>query len=319
MNKSRSGWIALVLAGALGLGIGCGGSGGGGDDGSDGGTTGFTAAKLQDAGGAGTAALDTSYSLTDFSLKLIYAWGVETVTMARSAALPVTGLCTTGTLDAEYTDADESGTLTAGDTVVFTFSSCGMEMEDESLTFDGTLEVSAVEVTGTTWPEPPYTIALAFAFQPGFTVSGDDSSTTLSGGFTYTESTESGVAYSLSIEGGTLTFVDDDGTTTSTVRLTGFTASFTLHMLAGGYTAEVAGTQYDSDLEMTITYDTPTPFSGVTDGNPTAGVLVLTASDGSVVTVTVVVVDATTYADIALDEDGDGTPEQTIRVPWDDL
>ncbi len=317
MNKSRSGWIALVLAGALGLGIGCGGSGGGGDDGSDGGTTGFTAANLEKAGGVGNETLSTAHSLTAFSQTVLREWYMGTAgkTVARTAAQEVPGACASGTMDVTFTDEDESGDLTAGDTLVFQFTACQMTVENETLRFDGTITVTAGVVDG--WPGDSYSLELGFSFSSGFTVNSDGGSAVLSGGFTYSESSESaGLSYQMGIRGERLELVETDDSGTYTTRLTDFSFTFTIATVDEAYSAEADGTVYDSDLGATVAFDTTTPFTGTGDENPSAGVMVMAADDGSRVTLTVL---DDTRVELALDADGDGTPEQTVEVLWDDL
>ncbi len=317
MRNMRRGWIGLALVGVLGLGVGCGGSSGnGGDDSS--GTTGFTAANLEKAGATGNETLSTGYSLAEFSQKVLLGWYLDTAekTAARAVALPVSGVCTSGTLDVAFTDADESGDLSAGDTLVFAFSACRMTIDDEDLQFDGTVTVTAGVVNG--WPGGgTYTLELGFSFQSGFSVSSTDGSSSLSGGFTYTESSASGgLSYQLGVRGEHLEFVETGDSGTYTTRLSDFSFVFTFYTADEVYTAEADGSVYDSDLGATVFFDTTTLFRGTSDENPSEGVMEMTADDNSRVTLTVL---DNTRVELALDADGDGTPEQTVEVLWDDL
>ena len=306
-------WIGLV---AMGMFTACGSVGGGDADITvPGGLPVLDAATADLVAGEGAGVMSTISDISEFSENLFSTW-FDSEFAARAAPRLIVGTCTAGTLDAAFTDTDESGDMTVGDTVTFTFTGCVIPNgEGGSETFSGTIDMSVTNIVG--GPMAPFTLGLAYTFGPTFSVDDGENVTQVSGGFAYSLASTDDVNFVVTFDGSSLTFteVGPDGTYTGTV--TDFTTTLTSNENTGAYSIDARGTVNTSDLPMAITYGHTVPFSGTEPNNPDTGALVISpALIGGTVTVTAV---DTVWVDVSLDADEDGTPEQTTRVRWDDL
>jgi len=312
--------LSLLLAAGLALG-GCGGSSGGSDGGGGGGTQ---AVPITDANQAlardnALGAVTTMGDIGSFGVSLVEMLGNMNAgarAAARSAAVLVPGVCSTGTVNVEINDVTPVDQLSTGDTAAVTFASCVMENGFGPETFNGlvTFSVTEVATAPTDFLSAPFDVTFGFVVT-NLTVSDGESTTTISGGFDLNLASEDDIAYTKGLSGTSFTL--SEGGITAT--LTNFSYVDTENEASGDYTADASGRLASSEFSGGfIDFDTPTIFSGTGEGNPDDGVLVVTGAAGSELTLTVL--DSTTV-EVSLDADGNGTPDTgyPVQVLWDDL
>ena len=162
----------------------------------------------------------------------------------------------------------------------------------------------------------PHSLTLEHAFGNGLTATGEEDSIRITGGFTCSVSTEDNQPSVAGVGGASLSPVETGADGTNTVTLTNFTTNITTNEITLDYTLEADGTRNTTELGLTMTCETATPFSGVEPDNPVQGEMVIADEGGGRITVTVV---DGTWIDVALDADGDGTREYTTGMSWEDL
>lgn len=338
--------LALVFSGVVCLATGCGGGGGG----TSGGTTiptaevqitptnapavakgAMTPAQSMATSGSGMASIvgvvaQTSghtRSVLDISLaKFAQVRGMQlapaTGVVGVIAGFPLNNLSCSpspgvggGTMSMDIQDGGVIGTVGAGDIFVMSFSNCndGISTENGSLAFAIT-GLSGGPMGGTGAPGAPLTAAFTLTFNQfstvdatgTFSVNGDISFTTSDDG-TNTTGTMSGTSLSMtsSVDGAfqmtsyNFSFMEANVQTVSTPF--SFSATMTTaSVVAGG----------------SITITTPTPFTGVGTGDPTAGVMVITGANNSTLTLTALP-DGLTIQ-MVVDDDGAAGPHTPVTL-----
>jgi hypothetical protein len=230
------------------------------------------------------------------------------------AVLRQTEACAiSGNVTITIDDADNSGSVSAGDSVGFSFNACRSGLGE---TIDGGLTLRVATVSG-----PNATGTLTFT---------ELAAATLEASFAITGSVD--LAYT---EAGTLatyrTAVGAGGLTTL-VTAPPFSDAITLRagfeqvvtsdsaaiapgsMVRGLNTARVAGSIGATSLGGEVTLSTPATFERYAiDSYPRSGQLLAVGAGGSRVRVTALSV---TTVRVELDANGDGTYEQSRELPW---
>ena len=231
----------------------------------------------------------------------------------------VTGVVTTHTEPCSgggtYTisaDVADPNVLTVGDTIIVTFNNC----DESGIVLNGSMSITITEVTGTFDGIPPYAL--------GFKV-------------VFTSLSMSDASLVVTTDGDMTMRLSDDGTGNESMLLSGnrFTTSTAdvvqslmnyryemwMNDNSGDYSLDMQGTIESTAIGGSVSYVTLTTFTGndlVSDGNPTAGVLLISTSiDNSQARITAQ--PDGINVQIEIDADGDGLYETTIMRTWTEL
>jgi hypothetical protein len=214
-------------------------------------------------------------------------------------------------------DADNSGTVSAGDSVSFSFNACRSGMGE---TIDGGLALSVAGASGGT------NVSGTLTFTE-LTTSTIDASFAISGsvGLAYSELGSLATYQTVVGAGGLTTLVTAPMFNDAITLRAGFEQVVTSDSAAmapgstvrGLNTARVSGTLSATSLGGAVTLSTPTTFERYAiDPYPRAGQLQALGAAGSRVQLTTLSV---TTVRIELDANGDGVYEQTRDVAWSAL
>lgn len=330
--RIRNGLRIVVSAAALALG-GCGGGGG------DGGGS-ATAPKMNSSNSVAVASraysvADALYStgsaaasamksvggssngvrlnLAEFAVRRLLNLGAGSAGgggIVGKAIVSDSGPCPLGgTISLTANDADDSGTLTSGDTGSITFTNC---VDADGVRYDGTFSFSNLSYTGSS-VTPSQTLAATFTFS-NFRATLNQDSASVNGDFTVQAAITNVTPYSLdlAVSGTKLVLAENNWTET----LTQFSASVFIDITAGTYAYNIAGAISGTDLPDTITLATPRTLAGSIGSYPTMGAITATASDGTAARLTV-----NSAASVAVDLDGnaDGVFESSQTMTWAQL
>ena len=257
-----------------------------------------------------------SHSLLDLSLsKFAQARDMQLAPAAGPvgviAGSPMTSPCAvSGTETINAQDVNNNAKLDAGDVLTMSFSNCndGYSTENGSMTF----AVSSLSAAGTM----PLTTVFTLTFNQYSnkvnatgateTVNGDINFSTSNNG-TDTTGTMSGTSISMtsSVDGA--------------FRMTNYNFSFTeanTPTTTTPYSFSATATTASTFAGGSITIATPTAFTGVGSGNPTAGVMVITGANGGTLTLTAR--SDGTHVGLAFDDDGTGphSPQALADTTW---
>lgn len=216
-----------------------------------------------------------------------------------------------GTISISWNDADNSGTLTAGDTLSATFTNCYSAVD--GTTVNGGLGLSGLVVTGNPTVGPPWDITATFAFTNlGITdVSGTQ---TLNGGFSYTGSTTDGITITGNLKGANLSIAQSS---MPTLTLKQFDLTSTVDNNTTAFTETGSGQVFNSDWGGAyVEFQVTTPFEGLGSENPSSGSAKISGANNSSVTLTAI--DSTTVQ-LEVDANGDGVVDATTTNTWDSL
>lgn len=220
--------------------------------------------------------------------------------------------CDTGSLDVLVTDAPPADVLSTGDALTLVFHGCGIDLDGEFVTLDGSLTLNVLEVAST----PPSSWHVRYAATFGnLTMAYLTESVTLSGRIAGDGGTADGVSFTTVVTGD-LAAAASSGGETGTVRLKGFRAEETLDEATGDYVRGFSGTVSSSAMGGAVEMEDAVPFAGNGDDPPTAGECILHGAGGSQVRVVAM---GGLSVRIFIDEDGDGTPENTVDTTWNDI
>jgi hypothetical protein len=221
--------------------------------------------------------------------------------------------CVTGNAYSSLNDVAPQGQLSTGDSASLTFNACVIDLGELSMTLDGTLSFTAVEVTDA---EPARTLTIQVSFQ-SLSIGIAGASIVLDGGFTHELSTADGVAFTSIVSG------DYFRAFAQGAEGPPFSGTISDFRLERQYDVESGAYLWDLDASVTgsgfggrVMYDTTSPFTGVEGDYPDAGVFVVTGANDATATLVTLEDDA---VEIQLDLDADGTPEVTINTTWDVL
>ena len=214
--------------------------------------------------------------------------------------------CDSGTMSGSFNDADNDLTLSTGDSISMTANSCTFG----DVTMNGRLSISHVVVSGDEFA-PPY--SMQFTVQAtNFSVSSGGEVVVLNGGGTIGESSNDGISFTSTFTGKGVQLVagDDD------LTLTNYNVQHTENQATGEYSISFNGTISSSNLGGSITVTTDVALSGVGAFDADAGQI--TCVGAGKTSVTLIAVDSLNVR-LEVDENGDGTVDQTFSAAWGDL
>lgn len=229
--------------------------------------------------------------------------------VAAGVAQTVSYNCTGGgTAQININDADSSGTLSAGDSLSVSYSSC----VEAGQTANGGVTIVVDTLTGDpTSQAADWSFGITFTAN-SLTVVTNGVTQSVDGGFsaseTYTAATGSDTT---DLTGNSLTVSDGN----DSASLSNFDISATLAG-AADYCYDSNYTVSSAFLGGTITVATQTPFCGTAPGFPGAGVMVITGANKSKVMITAL---SSTQVEIDVDANGDGVYETKTVKNWTDL
>ena len=224
---------------------------------------------------------------------------------------PVSGTvsCDTGQFTIAWTDADNDMQVSTGDSFDITFEQCFFA--DDNVTLNGESSVTEITLTGDPVNEiAPWSFMATFGFAD---LEGTDATDTvmINGDLAVGLSTENNIVLDLSVATSSLTVVQSGETET----LSDFTITESLNVNTLTITVDSEGTYTSSELNGSVTFETLMTFVIVGDDNPSEGQLLIADNNSSVL---VTVIDNLSVR-LEIDEDLDGTIDDTIVVSWDDL
>ena len=217
--------------------------------------------------------------------------------------------CDTGEATVTWNDADNNLVISTGDTFDVFFVMCFFADTEETL--DGATSLTDIIVTGDPVNQiAPWHLATSIGFD---NLSGTDSAGTaiLNGSVDLDLSSNDNVAVDLSISISALT-VQQSGINET---LTNYVLTTTFDLNALTQVVSTNGTLTSSALEGTVTFETLQDFIVTGDDNPSAGQLLISDSNSSVLAT---VLDNINVR-LEIDLDLDGTIDQTIVVPWSEF
>ena len=237
---------------------------------------------------------------------------------------PITVDCLVdGTVTLSVSIADENlEYLRAGDYFSLTFSDCD---NDIGILVDGGVDIevlSDIAFSPDFEFEPPYRFEVEVDFS-GLSITELESSYTITGGFTLTESTEDGVVFATDIKGDTLSILLDG----LREDLRNFLIVGTLDLGVDAFTVEVrcqgeVCTRLDSySLGGWVEFESISPFVGSGDDSPLDGEMEVTggvASNGTGPSQLLIRALDYTCVELVVDELGDGN-EEDWRTTWESL
>jgi hypothetical protein len=326
--------VMLSVTGILGA---CGGGGGGSDGGSSGGIAASDPVTVSAANAeqVASATLDASSGLagnTAGAFALVPAAVgdvpsgqtnvIETIidlvkkapsllpgdsSMVKPAAVEsLAQNCDSGTVSGSFNDADNDLTLSTGDTINMTANNCTFG----DVIMNGSLSISHVVVSGDEFA-PPYSIQ--FTLQAtNFSVSSGGEVVVLNGGGTIGESTNDDISFTSTFSGKGIELAAGG----DSLILTDYNIQETENQATGEYSISINGTISSSNLGGSVTVTTDITLTGV--GAFDADVGQITCVGAGNTSVTLIAVDSLNVR-LEVDENGDGTVDQTLSAAWSDL
>jgi len=224
---------------------------------------------------------------------------------------PVTGTvpCDSGQVTVTWDDADNDMQVSTGDTFDILFEDCFFT--EEEVTLNGATSLMNITVTGDPVNEiAPWSFVATFGFD---NLEGTDATdtATIDGDLTLDLSSGDNVVIDLAVAITSLTVVQSGETAT----LSDFVLTESIDVNTLALTIDSSGTFTSTELNGSVTFETLVSFMIIGDDNPFAGQLLI-SDDSSSVLVTVI---DNISVQLDIDEDLDGTIDDTIIVTWDDL
>jgi len=269
-------------------------------------------------GGAG----HSQFRFADFALQQLERIAAQAVPAGTLTGVTVSGgwACTGiggGTVSYLATFSDPSATyLMPGDSFSVQFTQC----HESGTVLDGVFAFTISSVSANfdpASPVAPYDLAIDTTMS-NFSANDGIVNVFVNGDMSIAISDDGAGLVDVDLSGSQLGGKDG----TETVVLTGYDYMLSADSVSGDFTYDAAATVGSSKLNGSVTFQTTTPFTGndgtdgVSNGNPTAGVLVITTSkDSSSATVTAQPDGVNVQIDLV---DSDGNPS-TIMTTWDDL
>ena len=276
-------------------------------------STGENAAQVVDVKSAGTPSRDVQFNLAEFALRKVLDFEADRKAGAKLAGKAVETYADTcslgGSFSEVWNDADNSGSLSTGDTASITFTNCTEEL---GIRLNGTMSLSNLLATGSS-VTPSRSVGATFNFV-NLQMSVDDASATVHGDMALQAAITNFAPYTydLSINGKNLAVADGSWQE----ALASYSASVFIDFTAGTYAYGVAGTVSGTAFPVAITMGTPRTLAGNIGAYPTTGVTTATASDGTAARLTV---NSATSVSIDLDADADGIFESSETMTWAQL
>ncbi len=217
---------------------------------------------------------------------------------------------TAGSLSVSYNDADNSGTLTTGDTQSATFSNCYSLLD--GTTINGGFSLAALTISGTpSLPLTPWRVSATFTVT-NLQFIDSSGNYTVNGAFSYSGNTTDGVLITASFTGSSLTVRKASG---PQLTLTNFNLVGTGDNNTTAYSEYGSGRIADPDLGGYVNFKTPSSasFKGVADFYPNSGSMTVTGANNSSVKLTAI---DSTNVRLQVDTNGDGVVDYTVIKPW---
>ena len=208
-----------------------------------------------------------------------------------------------GSITVTATDLNNNGAADAGDSASITFDACAADgvVASGSMGF-----VFVAYTTSAAADTASVTVTFnALRIAEGNNVSSASGDMTLAA----TISNVSPFTTDVTLSGSKLTLVDGAENRT----LAGYSGRLLIDDTRRTYSYAVAGAVSGSGLPGTLTLSTPIPIAGTLAGNPTTGRIVVTGASNAQVSLTA---SPPTGVELALDANGDGTPESRRVLTW---
>lgn len=252
-----------------------------------------------------------TFNLTDFAkqqlLELSHAGarGIVPGTVAQAATVAITESCAvSGNVVLTINDVNNNSVLDSGDTITLTYNDC-RGIGDR---YNGSLSITGFELTGN--PEialTPWHMAATFSFSD-LTIVEAGATHRIRGALSFTAGTTDGIRESGTISANVLGVTADDVANT----LNTFAIEYTVDASTNAYTVAAAGT-LDNSRHGLITVTTPTVFQGVEPDHSSSGVMKIAGANNA--SITLIALDSVNVR-LDIDEDGDAIADTTIDTTW---
>jgi hypothetical protein len=238
-------------------------------------------------------AMDNAFRRIANDMREVDAITEDTITCSLGGQILMTG------------NFEDETTLTVGDTLTLFFDACA----ENDGTLEGLVDMIVTEVTG----DPnaaPFTVGLDVTLD-GVTLTDEDSVQSADGTLGATLSAET------DHDQGTLLVGTEIATAVGadTMVLRDFSIEDSNDFDQGSYTLALSGTMEDATLG-DFPFETETTFVGSGGQFPHEGTLLIQGSNDT--TLRVIALDAENVR-IEIDENGDGTEDETVDTTWDEL
>lgn len=230
----------------------------------------------------------------DFARRVTIS-GIETVSQNCSGG---------GSFTISANDADNSSSLTTGDSASFTYNACRIG----GTTLSGTMTMDGIAVTGNA-QSPSQSLGATFTFT-AFTSVGPNGTDRVDGGFSIQTAIQRtpGPIIDATVSGGAIRFVHD-----GVVReLANFSSSVHVDEQTGRYRYSVEAMLVSEGIRIA----NPQPFEGSIGAFPSTGVLQVVGAASSSATLTAL---SATSVRIDVDSNGDGVTDATQTRTWSSL
>ncbi len=214
---------------------------------------------------------------------------------------------TSGTASVTLNDADNSGSLTAGDSFSIAFSNC-LDNSSDQMTSNGVMSMVVNNVNGDPETDLAWNVGITVTLN-NFISSGGGSSNSANGDFSLAIATTDSVNFTGSISGSSLT-ISESGVTET---LSNYIISFTSNDANSVYTINSSGTVSSTALDGSVQFETLTTFVGIDPNYPHVGVMKITGANN---TSLILRVTDNTTVQLEIDEDGDDINDQIISTQW---
>ncbi len=225
-------------------------------------------------------------------------------------AISETYYCTSGSFTVTGNIANVN-TLTAGDTLTISFSSCS----DSGVVINGSMTMTFTQVSAGFNGSPPFTLGINVVMN-NFSVNDGGYVATADGDMSMLLSVDASGNESMQLSGSTLR----SSAGGEAELLTNYAYDM-LYSSSGAYSVTLQGTLASTKIDGSVSYTTITPFTGndfVGAGNPTDGELHITTSADSSQAWLIAQPDGVNVQ-IDIDTDGDNTVDDTMMTTWTEL
>lgn len=255
-----------------------------------------------------------AFSLADFAKAQIEALAQRTgqypSPSVTGAVTSVAYTCATGSGTIAWDDADGDSAFSTGDTFTFTFDKCAVQDLSSLLTYSGQMTMTQFNLTGDPQGNPSggWQMSAAFGFSD-LSVTEGGKTRVYNGGFAFSSTSPQGVIETITITGQSMA----GAANTTTDTLNDFSLSEVYDRSSFTYSSLKVNATLDSATYGILTVETVTPFTGAASFNPTAGAMLVTASDNTTVEMTV---DSAVNITLVVDANGDGITDSTQNTVW---
>ena len=257
--------------------------------------------------------------LLDTSLNLLYRSRPSQTLANLAADTAATGTdtatfaCSDGGTITQRIDFSDPNQLSNGDRLTITANNC----TEGGSTLNGTISYTFSDLNGTIGSSSAWSATLALAYS-NFSMSSSGEAVRINGDLTMAYSQDGFGAVNANVRGNSLqvTVLENNA-----IVVDRHLKSYTLSSEVNG-----SNTTYSADYTLsgnfpeignaTYTVDTVTPFQAVVGSRPSAGVLKVTATDGTSLRLTAL---DTVNVKLEIDTNGDGVIDETIDTTWADL